>query len=236
MVLFGNKRRVIVNIDLFAQNIYIDDSKVINYHATQKTIKRILDVLSSFFLLIITSPILLIACIAIRIESSGSPIYKQVRLGFNEKEFIAFKLRTMYDHSSDGNLKAPKKGDTRVTKVGSILRKTSIDEIPQLINVLLGDMSILGPRAVPKKELQLRSEKMLVNYPDKKEFFKRAMHVRMLVKPGISGMAQAYGRSSLSTEIATGYDVYYVLNYSIKLDIKIFFKTLMAILFQRGVN
>ena len=142
----------------------------------------------------------------------------------------------MYDHSSEGNLAAPKEGDVRVTKVGKILRKTSIDELPQLINVIKGDMSILGPRAVPAKELDLRIQKMLVNAPDKEDLFKKAMHIRMLAKPGISGLAQAYGRSALTVEEATGYDVYYALHYSLALDFKIFFKSIETVLFQKGVN
>lgn len=225
-----------MNTDLFQQQLFAKDEVIIKNHFFQKKIKRLLDIFVSTILIIITSPILLASCIAIKQDSSGSPIYKQVRLGYKEKEFTAYKLRTMYEHSSEGNLKAPKDGDTRVTKVGRILRKTSIDELPQLINVFIGDMSILGPRAVPKKELQLRCEKMLINNPDKEELFNQAMHVRMLVKPGISGMAQAFGRSSLSVEAATGYDVYYAINYSLWLDVKIFFKTIDTILFQRGVN
>lgn len=97
-------------------------------------------------------------------------------------------------------------------------------------------MSIFGPRAVPEKEIRLRIDKLLIANPDKEDFFKKAMHIRMLAKPGMSGMAQAYGRSSLTVEEATGYDIYYVMNYSIWLDLKIFLKTVETIFFQRGVN
>ena len=221
---------------LYKMKIDIDDNSILKKHKIQKIVKRLLDLLISVPLFIIVSPILLISCIAIRIESKGSPIYKQKRLGYKESAFVAYKLRTMYDHSSDGNLSAPKDGDLRVTKVGKILRKTSIDELPQLANVIKGEMSILGPRAVPEKELELRKQRMLKAAPKKKEFLDRAMHVRMLAKPGVSGMAQAYGRSSLTAEKATEYDVYYAINYTLWLDFKIFFKTIETILFQKGVN
>ncbi|NBH71718.1 sugar transferase [Clostridiaceae bacterium] len=222
--------------DLFSMDLKIQDSYILKQNLGQKIIKRLLDIVISVPLLIIFFPIILFFCILIRLESKGNPIYKQTRFGYKGTYFTVYKLRTMYSHSSDGNLSAPKDGDVRVTKVGKILRKTSLDEIPQLLNVIKGDMSIIGPRAVPEKELDLRIGQMLINHPEKEEFFKQAMHIRMLAKPGISGMAQAYGRSSLTVEEATGYDVYYAMNYSLGLDVKILFKTIDTVLFQRGVN
>ena len=229
-------KELVMNTNLLLMDLRCKDEDIIKKNGVQKGVKRLLDVIIAVPLLIIASPIIGIACIAICTESKGCPIYKQKRLGFREKYFTIYKLRTMYDHSSDGNLAAPKAGDARVTRVGYILRKTSIDELPQLFNVIKGDMSILGPRAVPEGEIQLRINKLLAAYPDKEGFFRRAMHTRMLAKPGISGMAQAYGRSSLTVEEATGYDVYYAMNYSIGLDIKIFLKTIETVVFQRGVN
>ena len=225
-----------INNDLLAMDLNCSDDNIIRKNRIQKWIKRLLDILIAVLVLIFTSPFLIIACIAICAESKGNPIYKQIRLGYKEKSFTIYKLRTMYDHSSEGNLSAPQKGDSRVTKVGYILRKTSIDELPQLINVIKGEMSILGPRAVPEKEIKMRLDKLLAANPDKEVLLKKAMHIRMLTKPGISGMAQAYGRSSLTVEEATGYDVYYVMNYSIGLDFKIFLRTIKAVVFQRGVN
>lgn len=222
--------------NLLSMDLNIQDSHILKQNLGQKKIKRLLDIAVSIPLLIIFFPIILFFCILIRLESKGNPIYKQTRYGYKETYFTAYKLRTMYNHSSDGNLAAPKVGDARVTKVGKILRKTSIDEIPQLLNVIKGDMSIIGPRAVPEKELDLRIDQMLINHPEKEELFKQAMHIRMLAKPGISGMAQAYGRSTLTVEEATGYDVYYAMNYSLGLDFKIFFKTIGTVFFQKGAN
>lgn len=222
--------------DLFKMDLAVDDEALLKKNKMEKKIKRAADFAISILLLIIVCPLLVCACIAIRIESKGSAIYRQKRYGFCGREFIAYKLRTMYEHSSDGNLAAPKAGDTRVTRVGKILRKTSIDELPQLFNVLHGDMSILGPRAVPYKEIELRLENMIKSNPEQEGQFRRAMEIRMLMRPGISGMAQAYGRSALTAKEATGYDVYYVMYYSLLLDIRIFFKTIDTILFRKGVN
>ena len=99
------------NEDLFTMDIYQSDNVIVSNSKNQKIIKKILDIVVSLVLLIVTSPILLISCIAIRLESEGTAIYKQVRYGFLGKEFTAYKLRTMYNHSSDGNLSAPQKGD-----------------------------------------------------------------------------------------------------------------------------
>lgn len=225
-----------MKVDIFKMDMAVDDETIWKKNHIEKKIKRITDFLISILLLFIVFPLLLGACIAIRIESQGKALYKQKRYGLRGREFIAYKLRTMYEHSSDGNLAAPEDGDTRVTKVGKILRKTSIDELPQLFNVLKGDMSLLGPRAVPYKEIELRLEKMIKSNPEQESRFRRAMEIRTLMRPGISGMAQAYGRSALTTKEATGYDVYYVMYYSLTLDIRILFKTIDTVLFRKGVN
>ncbi|MDO5157082.1 MAG: sugar transferase [Eubacteriales bacterium] len=225
-----------MNTELLTIDLDVPDEKIINLAKGQKKIKRLMDILISVIVLVFASPILFVACIAIMVESKWSPIYRQERNGYLDRPFVAFKLRTMYADSSIGNLSAPKEGEPRVTKVGKFLRKTSIDELPQFVNVLLGDMSILGPRAVPKKELELRVMKMTQHNPDGKNTFERAMKIRSMVLPGISGMAQAYGRSSNSIEQATEYDVFYVLNYTLMLDVRIFFKSIETVLFRRGVN
>lgn len=199
-------------------------------------LKRMFDVVISLMIIVIFSPVLLLMAILIRLESKGPAIYKQQRVGKNGKAFTAYKFRTMYQNSSIGNLKAPQKGDPRVTKIGYFLRKTSLDELAQLFNVLNNTMSIIGPRAVPQKEIDLRLEDMLKNEPEQKDLFEEYFRIRTKVKPGITGMAQAYGRSSLTTKKATELDVYYVKNFSLWLDIKIIFKTIHTVLFQKGVN
>ncbi len=223
-------------INLVEQDIFQNEKDIINHNRKSKVIKRILDVIISLVGLILTLPIMLVACIAIVIDSNGSPVYQQERVGQYGRVFMVYKLRTMFKNSSEGNLSAPQKGDRRVTKVGSFLRKTSIDELPQLINVLKGDMSILGPRAVPEKELRLRIEAMMKNDASKKTVYERAMEIRSLVRPGISGMAQANGRSELSVEQATAYDIYYVLNYSLALDMRIIIQTAQTVILGKGVN
>ena len=221
-----------MNISLENLDLDIPDEQILKRNQFQKNLKRGLDIIISLLIIGITFPVILLSCIAIRLESKGNPIYKQIRYGYKGEEFITYKLRTMYAHSSDGNLTAPKAGDPRVTRVGKLLRTTSIDEIPQFINVLKGEMSIIGPRAVPKKEIELRIQRMVALDSSKEHVYKKAMQIRQLMKPGISGMAQAYGRSSLTTEMATALDIFYIINYSIGLDIKIFFRTIYSILFQ----
>lgn len=201
-------------------------------------IKRIFDFCVSLVAIIMLSPLILIVSILIRIDSPGPEIYKQIRLGMDKKEFVAYKFRTMYKDSSINNLKAPREGDPRVTRIGRFLRKTSIDELPQLFNVLNGTMSIIGPRAVPARELELRIQNMLIEEPGegKEAVYREYMDKRQMVKPGITGMAQAYGRSSLTAIKATELDVYYVENFSLLLDIKIFIKTVITVLKREGVN
>ena len=201
-------------------------------------IKRIFDFCVSLVAIIMLSPLILIVSILIRIDSPGPEIYKQIRLGMDKKEFVAYKFRTMYKDSSINNLKAPREGDPRVTRIGRFLRKTSIDELPQLFNVLNGTMSIIGPRAVPARELELRIQNMLIEEPGegKEAVYREYMDKRQMVKPGITGMAQSYGRSSLTAIKATELDVYYVENFSLLLDIKIFIKTVITVLKREGVN
>ncbi|MEW6697641.1 MAG: sugar transferase [Bacillota bacterium] len=198
--------------------------------------KRFSDICISLILLIVLSPVLLLAAIAIFLGERRNPIFVQLRVGKNGKEFKVYKFRTMFVDSSIGNLRAPAKGDKRVTKVGYVLRKTSIDELLQLINVLKGDMSIIGPRAVPSKELDLRLEKLVNQDPENEEKYKNYMKTRQKIRPGITGMAQAFGRSSLSTLDSIEYDVYYVENISMRLDIRIIFETIKTVLLQRGAN
>lgn len=170
------------------------------------------------------------------LDSKGSPLFLQKRVGYKGKIFTVIKFRTMFLNSSIGNYKAPTRNDKRVTKIGYFLRKLSIDELPQLINVFLGDMSFIGPRPLPEAELELRFSYLLSN---KKFSYKKLMLMfdqRKLTKPGITGPSQANGRSNLSIEKSIIYDSSYISNSSFFYDLKILFLTIINLLIIKGSN
>ena len=178
--------------------------------------KRAVDIVGSFLGLIIISPLLLVVSIIIKITSKGPVIFKQERVGLHNKTFKMYKFRTMYVQAPDEEEKAwTVKGDARVTKVGRFLRKTSIDELPQLFNILKGNMSIVGPR--PER-------------PQFVEKFKEEIPRYMIkhqVRPGLTGWAQVNGyRGDTSIRKRIDYDLYYIENWSMALDIKIMFLTI----------
>ena len=199
-------------------------------------LKRIFDIFLSIILLILCMPLLIFVSLIIILDSKGSPIYVQKRVGKSNKEFYIFKLRTMFKNSSIGNYKAPSKNDKRVTSVGKFLRKSSIDELPQLLNVLIGNMSLVGPRALPKEEIKLRIENLLKVENMDNDIVEKWFMSRTKVKPGITGQAQASGRSSLTIQQATKYDYEYTLNNNIFIDMKILFKTIINVILRKGVN
>ncbi len=178
-------------------------------------LKRIIDIICSSIFIILFSPIMIIAAIAVKLSSPGPLIFKQKRVGFHNKEFNMYKFRSMVQQTEEDEKKGwTTKGDARVTKVGAILRKTSIDELPQFFNVLFGSMSIVGPR------------------PERKQFVEQFMeeipryNVKHQVKPGITGWAQVNGlRGDTSIPERIRYDLYYIENWTIWLDIKIMFLT-----------
>lgn len=187
--------------------------------------KRFIDIFIAIIGLVVVSPILLIVALVIKASDVGSVIYKQKRIGKNNKEFIVYKFRTMYEGSHEQREKimaemnkdprlAKNPQDPRVTKPGLFLRRWSIDEIPQLINVLKGEMSLVGPRPPLAEE---------VNRYEKSE--KR----RLLVKPGLTGLWQVSGRSELDWEDAVRLDLYYVENWSLTLDLLIILRTAAAV-------
>lgn len=193
--------------------------------------KRALDIICSLLGLIILSPVLLIVAILIKLESKGPVIYAHKRLGINGKEIYIYKFRSMFQNSKEifesfteeqkkeyyKNFKL--ENDPRVTKVGDFIRKTSIDEIPQLINVIKGDMSLVGPRPIVEAEVEKYGK-----YADK--FFS--------VIPGITGYWQANGRSDTTYDERVQMDIYYVENRSLIMDIKIIIKTVMAVVKKEG--
>ena len=190
-------------------------------------IKGLLDKLIAIFGVVSAIPLMLVTIIAIKIDSRGSIFFKQERVGENAKIFIALKLRTMDCDKESESALAGYKNDPRVTRVGKILRFFRIDEIPQLWNVIRGDMSIIGPRLLIKEEVKVFSEKVPYFY------------LRHSVKPGITGWAQVHYKHGKKIEDAREklqYDLFYIKNLSPVLDLHILLKTVKVVLFGRGAR
>ena len=185
-----------------------------------KYIKRSLDLITALFLVIILSPIMLIAAILIAVNRDGPILFKQERPGKDGKIFTVNKFRTMSTKLRDKNGNELSDFE-RMTKIGNILRKTSVDELPQLFNIIKGEMSFIGPRPLLKEYLELYSPEQMRRHE---------------VLPGISGWAQVNGRNTLTWEEKFAYDVYYVDHYSFKMDLKIFIKTIENVVSQDGIN
>ena len=185
----------------------------------QQKIKRVTEFTLAFIALIIFSPILLIVGVGVRIKL-GSPIFfRQSRVGLNGEIFEMVKFRTMKDAcDAEGNLLPD---EERLTAFGSFLRKSSLDELPELWNVLKGDMSLVGPRPLLVEYLPLYSEEQMKRHN---------------VRPGITGYAQVNGRNNISWTKKFELDVYYVENFSLWLDIKILFQTVAKVLGQADIN
>ena len=185
----------------------------------QKIEKRIFDVIISIIVIIITSPIMILIAIAIKIDSKGPVIYKQKRITKDGKEFTIYKFRTMIDNAEKetGPILAKKK-DERITKVGKILRRTRLDELTQFFNVIKGDMSIVGPRP-ERKEL---IEKIIKELPE--------YRIREQVKAGITCIAHIEGDYYTEPKVRLEYDKMYMKDWSIKKDIKIIFKTILKVI------
>nr|WP_282580104.1 sugar transferase [Natroniella sulfidigena] len=173
-------------------------------------IKRVVDFIGSLFGLIILFPLFILIGVAIKLDSKGPIFFKQDRLGKDGQVFKIYKFRTMVQNAEDkGSGLFTSKGDPRITKVGKFLRKTSLDELPQLINVIKGEMSLVGPRPpVPY-------------HPYEYNEYSEEQKLRFCVLPGITGYAQIKGRNHLSWDSRIEKDIWYVRNYSIFLDIRI---------------
>ncbi|RFU67120.1 sugar transferase [Peribacillus saganii] len=190
------------------------------------TIKRIIDLLGSLIGMIIISPILILIAISIKLTSKGPVFFKQERLGENGKVFKILKYRTMVVNAEkigDG-LKVKSDNDSRITKVGKFLRATSLDELPQLCNVIIGQMSLVGPRP----PVPYHPYKGFQNYPDwsKKRFN---------MKPGITGLSQVTVRASVSWDERMVYDVKYIDDFNIWLDIKVLLKTVLKVFMRDSI-
>ncbi len=189
-----------------------------------KFFKRFFDFFISLFALLILSPFLLIMTAVGAVAMHGNPFFTQLRPGKRDKNgkeriFKLIKFRTMTNkRDSDGNLLPD---EARLTRYGKFLRATSLDELPELINILLGHMAIVGPRPLLVKYIELYNERQ---------------RTRHYVRPGLTGYAQIYGRNAISWEERFEKDVYYVENVSLWLDIKILFKTVFVVLKHEGIS
>ena len=179
----------------------------------RKYVKRSLDFIFALILLIISVPFILIASLFIVLDSKGSPIFTQIRIGKDSKEFKIYKLRTMKLQATDMDGNKIRDRD-RVTRAGRIIRKLSIDELPQLFNILKGEMSFIGPRPLLVRYLPYYTEEEIRRHD---------------VLPGITGLSQINGRSNLQWEERFEYDVKYVDNISFKLDMQIFWITIRKV-------
>ena len=183
-----------------------------------RILKRIIDITASFAGLLLLSPVLLITSIMVRLKLGSPVLFKQQRPGLNGKPFCMYKFRTMTDEKdAEGNLLPD---EQRLPKFGQMLRSTSLDELPELLCVLKGDMSLVGPRPLMMKYLPRYTA----------EQFRRHQ-----AKPGITGWAQVNGRNAVGWEDRFKLDVWYVDNWNVWLDIKILFKTVMAVFQREGI-
>lgn len=182
-------------------------------------VKRLIDIIASLFAIIVFSPLIIILTIGLFIANNGKPFFFQIRPGKNEKLFSIIKFKSMTDKKdSQGNLLPDK---DRITKIGGFVRKYSLDELPQLFNVLIGNMSLVGPRPLLVEYLELYSA-------DQKR--------RHKVTPGITGWAQVNGRNAISWDKKLALDVWYVDNLSFLLDLKILFLTVYKVIKSEDID
>jgi lipopolysaccharide/colanic/teichoic acid biosynthesis glycosyltransferase len=184
-------------------------------------IRRGLDIAVSSLLLALSSPVLALAMLAVRLESRGPVVYSQRRVGLDGRPFDVLKLRTMVEGAEHiGAGLAIDAGDPRVTRVGAFLRRISLDELPNLLNVLHGEMSLIGPRPT---------------LPTQVGQYTPRQRGRLAVKPGITGWAQVNGRASLPWEERIELDLFYIANRSLSLDLKILWRTVAMVLGGSGL-
>ena len=236
--LINTKKIIFTTVDWFEKYLYklppvlISNSNLLNAMAMrintkkfQFKLKRFGDIFVSIILLILTSPLLILSAILIKIEDGGPVFYKQVRNGLNKKTFKIIKLRTMNENAEKDGAKWSTFSDSRVTKIGKILRLFRLDELPQLLLVFTGEMSLIGPRPErPEFDAILAKEIKYYDY-------------RYKIKPGISGWAQVnypYGSSLKDSTQKVSYDFYYLKNFSIIVDFYILFKTIKLVFNASG--
>ena len=184
-----------------------------------RSFKTVFDRLMAFFIMILFFPLVLLVSFILFLQNSGSPFFSQIRPGKHGKLFIIYKLKTMRDTRSDSGELLP--DNQRTTPIGSFIRKLSLDELPQLWNILKGDMSFVGPRPLLPEYLPLYSKEQ---------------QKRHLAKPGITGWAQVNGRNTISWKQKFEYDLWYIQHQSFILDIKILSMTLTKVFMTKDVN
>jgi len=196
-------------------------------------IKRLMDIILSLLAIVLLSPIFLIVGLIVRFDSKGKIVFGHERIGKNMKRIKVYKFRTMYENADEifRNFSEEQKreyytnfkldNDPRITRVGGFLRRTSLDELPQLFNILKGDMSIVGPRPIVEKEIEKYGE---------------FVEIVFSALPGLTGYWQANGRSDTTYEERVQMDMYYIKNRSILLDIKIIFKTFLSVIKKEGAK
>lgn len=213
--------------ELISENIQFKSSFIHNSSSFKMKVKRFFDIFLSIIILLFCSPIILISMVIIFAQDRGQVFYSQPRSGLNGKIIAIKKLRTMHLNAEEKGAQWSTNNDERITKFGRFLRNTRIDEIPQLIAVIKGDMSLIGPRP-ERPEIEESKLSGLKNYD-----------LKFLVKPGLSGWSQVnypYGASVEDSEIKLSFDLFYIVNYSLLLDIVVFFKTLKLVLNAKGAN
>lgn len=192
-----------------------------NYY---KIFKRCFDVVFSLILLVSSSPVLLVSLIIVFLQDFKNPLFSQERVGVGNKEYKMYKIRSMVHNAEKHGAQWAKENDSRVTAFGRFIRKTRIDELPQLWNVLKGEMSLIGPR--PEREIFYQEfERSIPNFRD-----------RLQVKPGLGGWAQVNGGYNVTPKEKLEYDLYYIENLSFKLEVEIFFRTIKVVLTGDGAR
>jgi exopolysaccharide biosynthesis polyprenyl glycosylphosphotransferase len=222
VVEFLEKIQGYTEITLLDWNYFTEKERFSVLRSKRKNInKRVADIINATILIILTLPITIITALLIKLESKGPVFFRQKRVGLFNKEFSVIKFRSMVTDAEKNGPQWAKKNDSRVTKVGAFIRKTRIDEIPQLLNVLKGEMSLIGPR--PERKVFI--EKLKAEIP----FYA----FRHCIKPGVTGLAQvkySYGASIEDGKWKHRYDLYYIKNQNTLLDIKIIFMTIMTVI------
>ncbi|MEG0308370.1 MAG: exopolysaccharide biosynthesis polyprenyl glycosylphosphotransferase [Clostridium sp.] len=215
---------------MLENNIIINIKEKIDNKKMQFFAKRILDMFLSLIGIVVLIPVYLIIAIAIKLDSKGPVLFKQVRVGKNRKNFKIYKFRTMVvsaegkrdlqiNPSDMDNFVFQNKNDNRITKVGAFLRNSSLDEIPQLFNVLIGNMSLVGPRP---------------EIPEVVKYYPENYYQRLLVLPGITGLAQISGRGEIELGKTIYYDLTYISKFSVWYDIEILFTTVFKVFKKEG--